>query len=284
MHKIRSDKPLNPIVHAVLRTLRAMMEKHGINYFVTGATARDIMMAHVFGIDAARATRDVDFAVALDSWRQFEIIKDDFIGTGDFQPSPGEVHRLFYKYPEFGAAYPLDLLPFGKIEREGQQIAWPPDMSVLMSVAGYGEALASAIEVDVGDALIVKVASIPALTALKVLAWNDRGLSDNRDAQDLHFLLRHYHEAGNGNRMYEQALALMEANDFNLELAGATLLGHDTRMIANTPELQALLAILADPAKRDRLAIHMDRPNAALSTTAASLIDKFETGLQLTSI
>ena len=78
-------------------------------------------------------------------------------------------------------------------------------MNVVMSVMGYAEALASALDVHAVNGLIIRVVSIPALAALKLLAWDDRGLQDNKDAQDLLFLLQNYHEAGNSDRMYEEA-------------------------------------------------------------------------------
>jgi predicted nucleotidyltransferase len=126
--------------------------------------------------------------------------------------------------------------------------------------------------------------SIPSLAALKLLAWNDRGLQDNKDAQDLFFLLQHYHEAGNGNRMYEEALALLEACAFDLPLAGAALRGHDVRLLLEENSLRALLAILADPRKRDRLVVHMTRYSGTESDIATRLLNQFERGLQMKKI
>jgi predicted nucleotidyltransferase len=170
----------------------------------------------VFGIDAERATRDVDFAIALADWNEFESIKQTFIDSGNFQPGVGAVHRLYYRADQFGIAYPVDLIPFGEIESSGNTIAWPPDMAVVMNVIGYPEAMKSAVQVDVGTGLIVNVVSIPALTALKLLAWNDRGLLDNKDASDVFYLLRHYHEAGNSQRLYEEAFPVLAACGYDV--------------------------------------------------------------------
>jgi predicted nucleotidyltransferase len=75
MYTIRKDKPLNPVIHAVLTSLRDIGTSFDTEHFLVGATARDMLMTHVFGVDAARATRDVDFAVAVKDWHQFEDIK-----------------------------------------------------------------------------------------------------------------------------------------------------------------------------------------------------------------
>lgn len=284
MYKIRADRPLSQVTLVVLKALHLIAEKHNASYFIIGATARDILMTHVFGIEAGRATRDVDFAIALENWQQFETIKQAFIVAGDFEATKGEAHRLYYRPGQFGSAYPLDLIPFGAIEQSGHTIAWPPDMAVVMNVAGYAEALVAAMQVDVGDGLIANVVSIPALAAIKLLAWNDRGLLDNKDAQDLFFLLRHYHEAGNTGRLYDEAYSLLEQCNYEIELAGAALLGYDTRLILENATRQELLDVMSDPVKRDRLLVHMDRSIGADSTVVAKFVDQFERGLGLSNL
>jgi predicted nucleotidyltransferase len=259
MYTVQASRPLNPITLIILGALHRIATTSGASYFLIGATARDIVMTHVFDVDAGRATRDVDFAIALEDWSQFEIIKQKFIDSGDFQSASDAAHRLYYQSETFGSAYPLDLIPFGKIASSKNTIAWPPDMATIMTVTGYAEALQHAIQVDVGGGLIVNVVSIPALAALKILAWNDRGLEDNKDAQDFLFLLRHYHEAGNIDRVYEDSLSVLESCRYEIDLAGAVLLGHDTGLILEQAAQHAVLTVLEHAGKRDRLAVHMSR-------------------------
>ncbi|WP_062119991.1 hypothetical protein [Collimonas pratensis] len=125
MYITRRDRPLDPVTLAILNALHLIAARHKASYCIIGATARDILMTHVFGIDQGRATRDVDFAIALKDWRQFDLIKNAFIDSGDFQPVTGTAHRLHYKPGEFGSGYPLDLIPFGAIEQDKNEIAWP---------------------------------------------------------------------------------------------------------------------------------------------------------------
>jgi predicted nucleotidyltransferase len=47
----------------------------GLEPLLVGATARDLLLVHVFEQPVRRATLDVDFAVALASWEQFEALK-----------------------------------------------------------------------------------------------------------------------------------------------------------------------------------------------------------------
>jgi predicted nucleotidyltransferase len=284
MYTIRADRPLNPVIREILASVRALAEKLGYSYLLVGATARDVLMSHVFGIESRRATHDVDFAIALEDWHRFHLLKNALVESGDFALADNKAHQLYYKPGEHGQAYPLDLIPFGGVEQKPHQIAWPPDMSVVMNVTAYVEALESALEVDLGNGLVVRVVSIPALAALKLLAWNERGLQDNKDAQDLFFLLQYYHDAGNIDRLYGDAYVFLEACKFDLTSAGAALLGYDAGASLHEDSHLALLAVLADPRKRDRLIVHMTRSAGTEPEIATRLLDEFERGLYVKSL
>lgn len=278
MYAIRADRPLNPDILAILGALSTVAAKLGFSYFLVGATARDVLMTHVFGLEVQRATRDVDFAVALEDWSSFDTLKNELLRTGDFAVAEGREHLLRYKPYAFQNAYPLDLIPFGGIEHRSHEISWPPDMSVVMNVTGYREALHSALQVDVGSGLVVPVISVPALAAIKLLAWNERGLENKKDAQDLFFLLSRYADAGNTDRLYGDAFPVLEACGFDPGLAGARLLGHDARQMLEDGSRQAIIDILGDAAKRDRLIIHMLPDRLTSSGMTAELLDQFEGG------
>jgi predicted nucleotidyltransferase len=118
---------------------------------VGGATARDILTTHRFGIEQSRATADVDIGVCIESWQGDRQLRDALIGTGRFEPS-GEAQRLCYTAPDSGERMWLDIVPFGGLEREGdREIEWPGG-AFRMNVAGFGEALEAAVEVELADA------------------------------------------------------------------------------------------------------------------------------------
>lgn len=60
---VKAERPLDPNILAILATLQAVATDLGFSYFLVGATARDVLMTHVFGLEVQRATHDVDFAV-----------------------------------------------------------------------------------------------------------------------------------------------------------------------------------------------------------------------------
>ena len=65
MLSVRSDRPIQPAALAVIRAVDKVTQELGLTYFVAGAMARDILLTHVFDLTVHRATRDVDFAVAV---------------------------------------------------------------------------------------------------------------------------------------------------------------------------------------------------------------------------
>lgn len=198
-------------------------------FFITGATARDLILQYGYGIDAARKTHDVDFAFMVETWPAFEALRSRLLATGKFAAAPGNVHRL-----QFDTGMVVDLVPFGAIERPDRTIAWPPSGAVVMSVFGFREALAATIPVLLPERITAQVVSLPALAVLKIAAWMERRhVQPGKDAYDLWLILRHYLDAGNRDRLYTEAAQLLEQSDFDYEAAGAWLLGQDmARLLA----------------------------------------------------
>jgi predicted nucleotidyltransferase len=281
MFSVRPDRPVEPLTLKVLEVVASVAAELDLSWFVAGAMARDILLSSVFGLDAGRATKDVDLAVALASWQEFAELKQQLLNTQLFQETKDAAHRLYYRPLPSGYGYPLDVIPFGGIQGKEQLIAWPPDMSEIMSVAGYEEALAAAVEVEVQPKLVVRVASLPGLAVLKIFAWKDRGDVDARDATDLATLFRRYADAGNMERLYGPELKVLEAADYAVELASPRLLGRDVRGIVSASTSEKLEEILNR--RGDRLISDMARAFPGVDdriTEAEQLLNQFRAGLR----
>lgn len=268
--KIRPDKPLADTLLALVRTLDAVMKRLAIPYFVIGASARDILAGHVYGLETGRATRDIDFAVAISSWDEYDRLRATLAVTEEFTQSANP-HRLMFGTDE--GAYPLDLVPFDGIEKEGE-IAWPPNGESVMNVTGYGEAYASALDVELEPGLQVKVVSLPAMAVLKILAWNDRPERD-KDASDVLFVLRSYHQAGQFDRLYDEALDLLAQYDYDVELAGAALLGVDAKRDIAPDARSQIMQVFANGRSLDKFVVQMARSYAGKPEQAQRLIRAF---------
>lgn len=270
MLNVKPDKPLSESLLSLIRVLDDVARALDITYFIIGATARDILMEHVHGLETVRATRDIDFAVGVASWEEYERLKISLTASGKFTASP-HAHRLIFG--EGPGAYPLDLVPFDGVERGGQ-VAWPPDGDFVMNVAGYADAYKSALDVAIEPGLPVKIVSLPAMVVLKILAWSDRPERD-KDASDVFFILRTYHEAGQAERLYDEGIDLLERYGYEIELAGSALLGRDARRDIALEARTQVMHVLANERKLDKFIAHMARAQSGDIDQASRLIKAF---------
>lgn len=230
----RADLPVELTTVLVINEIHKASKALGFQVFLVGATARIILLENIYGLKAGNATSDVDFAFALDNWEQFTAIKNFLVSNAGFKESIDVSHRLFFQSPTLPYKSTVDLIPFGGIETSSNKIAWPPDMSVIMNVAGYRDALNAAVTVEVCPGINMAVASLPGIATLKLFAWKDRGHENRKDATDLATLLCNYHRAGNESRIYEEsAISALEAVGYDVELTGAWLLGNDAALMAS---------------------------------------------------
>jgi predicted nucleotidyltransferase len=250
---VHPDRPVDPLLIEILQRVDAATRALGIAYFIGGALARDLILMHVFGQDTGRATRDVDLGICIEDWAELHKLRASLIQGGGFAEQPNVLHRLIYRPKEDAFGIPLDLLPFGGIESANATIAWPPGMDVVMNVAGFAEACQATLSVEVLAGFCVPVTSLPSLAVLKLIAWRDRHLETSKDATDFFLIARHYADAGNFDRLYETESALLQATDFDPELAGAMLLGKDAAAVCRSSTARIVADILAHPESTQRL-------------------------------
>lgn len=192
-----------------------------------GALARDVLLKYAQKIPIHRATEDIDFAFLVEDWAAYGLLLETLLASKDFLVDPRKQHRLIFR-----GARKIDLIPFGGVERADRTIAWPPDGGTIMQALGYREALHFAIAVALPANQRVKVVSLPTLSILKLVAWNDRHLAEPRkDADDLGQILKHYLSTQPEDRIYKDADRLLEKPEFDVDRAGAWLLGSDARSV-----------------------------------------------------
>jgi hypothetical protein len=97
-----SSQPSTPLNSAVdlsvvrvLRVLDPIARSSKCEYFLAGATARDLILVNVHGLLPGRATRDIDFGIAVESWAQFELLKERLLATNDFSASRAQQRLTF---------------------------------------------------------------------------------------------------------------------------------------------------------------------------------------------
>src|ERR1700740_3698314 len=95
-YKVDESRPLDPVTLHILSVVNSVAARLTMQYIVVGATARDLLLFHVFGIPLTRATADIDFAVAVDSWERFRQLREALLATNDFREAKIE-RRIYLK-------------------------------------------------------------------------------------------------------------------------------------------------------------------------------------------
>ena len=216
------DEPTIELYRAVDNAVHTI----GANYLIVGASARDLIFLHGFGLTVVRATGDIDYGIQLEGWGQFEKLKKVLVDEGFKQDK--STHRLISPND-----MKLDVVPFGGVEEPGAKIRWPPKHDFEMNVLGFKEALESAIPVQISDApkLAIPVASPEGFALLKLIAWTDREKRTRRkDAQDLIYAAKSFDKVI-GDTVYDDETVLAE-HDFDVARVGAHLLGRKIAQIS----------------------------------------------------
>lgn len=81
---LKLDLPVEPGVLRVIAAVQAGARAQGVELLLVGAAARDLLLVHVYGQRVRRATKDVDFAVALASWETFEQLQAQLVRDHGF--------------------------------------------------------------------------------------------------------------------------------------------------------------------------------------------------------
>ena len=215
----------------VLADLAELATANDFEFLVVGAMARDMILDCGFGIEAGRATRDIDFGIRVADWQQFDrLVK--LLKDSNWHCHEQQQHRFVHE-----SGIPIDLIPFGAIESDDGEICWPPHFNEALSVIGFADAYAASwrVRIRAEPALEVPVASPAGQALLKLVAWRDRGvIRGSRDATDLRLLMERYLDLDNVTRVVEEHPEWLD-DDFDYPLVGAMLLGTDvTKCVENT--------------------------------------------------
>lgn len=245
-----------PVAEEVLTELAGICHGLELEFLVVGAAARDLVIHALQHNQPIRATEDIDIAVAVRVSEQFAGLTDRLTRKGNSQ----------HKFEVLGVE--VDVVPFGGIE-QGRSVHFADDH--LLDVNGLQEAHATSILVRMPHGTELRVASAPAQTALKVLAWRDRHHDNPKDGLDLQVILAALSEDPFVDEVWEDHTAL-DATDDDI-IAAASY--HYARRAAEAfapIDGTAVLDTLLDAQLRPVLLRHMR------SELAADLIDGYTKG------
>lgn len=224
--KITSEKIANPLLVELLKKLTDSFNRMNREFYVIGATARDIIVQQLIGSISGRKTRDLDIAVAIPDWSVFDEIKENLIEDG-FKKSQ-HMHQRFY----YGD-YELDVVPYGVV-KDDDNIYWPPEEEIAMSVKGFDEVLAEAMTVNIDGKFDIKIASFHGLFLLKFDAWLDGNIETSKDAEDMSFILSNYFMANLDRNIHPEVYDWERFDEYTV---GGYWLAHDLLLLLSKEQI-----------------------------------------------
>jgi predicted nucleotidyltransferase len=233
---------MTPDALVAIRDLQAIVAATGHHIVLIGAYAREITFDRAIGIRSQRATRDIDAAVRIAGWAEFERLATEIVTTATFRRTERDGLKFVHRN-----GTEVDLLPFGGITGDDATLRWPDDPTRTMTLAGFGTLDERAVDADLGG-VILPVADLCDLVALKLFAFNDRADRTTKDLEDLVFILEHATDA-----LHDRAFKELDSSELiaqPYEEYGALLLGHDLRVRFDGPTRERLVSIARRAARR----------------------------------
>ena len=218
-YKVLSENIEHPLLKPVLEELIPVFEKRGIKFYIIGAVARDIIL-DLNDEKSQRVTMDLDIAIAIDNWGDFEDISSDILSLPNFSKDEKQQQRFLFK-----GHYQVDIVPYGGIKDQNDKIYWPPDELFAMSVVGFEEAENHLLPIEMDGSLKFNIVSLEGVFLLKLFAWKDRFNKTSKDAEDLGFILHNYLNINRDSSFGEPYNKIYELEDYTEMKAGAIMLG-----------------------------------------------------------
>ncbi len=225
-----------PQLKTLFDTLETTFESLGIDYYLIGALAREVWYRR--GDVRFRATRDVDFAILVGRYAEFEMVKDRLRNQGFHGVEANE----FVLFAPNGLQ--VDILPFSHVEENIVASVHGTGLTS-MHICGLGDVFKCGtrhVELETGNRF--KVATLPAIVLLKIIAFDDRPEVRQKDARDIANIIINFFNL-NTDLIYRDHHDLFGDADMSLEILSCTVIGREMKKIAAlNPVLQKRIIVI----------------------------------------
>jgi predicted nucleotidyltransferase len=216
-----------PYFAEVFNHIDEVLKALQIPYYLIGVNSIAIQLLQE-GIKPNRGTKDIDFAIMIESIKQFDEVVTSLEKSG-FNKAKAP-WTLFH--PMYNVA--IDLLPFGTIE-EHDTVNFNKRYTDL-HVLGFKEVLENTVPIQIEQ----KIANVPPLAGmivLKFIAWFDRPEERTNDPADILTIIDEYYHIAE-DKLYTEHFDLLAnaAEPFDRRLIAAQLLGREIASIVNKSE------------------------------------------------
>ncbi|HLO84802.1 MAG TPA: nucleotidyl transferase AbiEii/AbiGii toxin family protein [Nostocaceae cyanobacterium] len=203
-----------------------------LSMLLIGAQSRILIFDNQYQIDG-RATTDYDVVVKLDSWEKYNILVSQMT---EGEEAKFKKSRIIHKFIHIETNLEVDIVPFGEISNENQEIVWPDGNQ--MSILGLEEAFENS-QITKIDNIEIRVPTLPSFVALKLLSWNER--KANKDLSDIVLVLQNCPE---NERVFDELTDELIEGKFEFDEAVTVLLGRDIRQVFQDKTLNKLNEIV----------------------------------------
>ncbi|MCF6352224.1 MAG: hypothetical protein L3J06_04355 [Cyclobacteriaceae bacterium] len=212
---------------AVFNHLEKALKEEGIDFYVLGALARDMLFS--MGSIATRTTADVDIAVYINTPNKnsYDLLRINLINNHQFTAPKNNSFAIISP-----SGVIIDLLPFGEIEIEDGVSITGQGLSTI-KVNGFKEVNAKGLQQVVSHEIgIFKLAKLSSIIMLKLIAFNDRPEVRTNDPEDVASIIAHYFDL-NATNIYENHNDLFKEEEVALELIAAYVIGREIKKVLN---------------------------------------------------
>lgn len=246
-YSIKSSELKNDMLVQTLEALCKAYKEIGAEVYVVGAAARDICLRLLKSADSPRRTMDLDVAVLLGKWEEYEQLSEILVHQG-FEKAP-QKQRFYYRPTGYAYPYGVDIVPFGPIAVD-EAIAWPPEGSPVMSVNCYEDVMGASDLVVIDNQTSFRLASLSGQWLIKLDAWRDRHLSTRKDASDLVYFLENAYILFALSRESIPESINTDADSFDLTVAGAEWIASDLAAILSPEHREYYAELLGTEATK----------------------------------
>lgn len=208
-----------PFFKEIIELINLVMIRNNVSFYLIGANAISLQLLKK-NIQPGRGTKDIDFAIMISSFAQFEKIKKELMNAGF---NSVEIPYTLY-HPEYNIA--IDLLPFGKIERFEKDEFIKKSIDIVST--GFDVLLAQTDSIKIENNISVNVPPLPALCILKLISWDDRPEMRMYDIEDLYRIISIYFEYAYDD-ILEKHFDLLEKEPFEQISIAAEVLGRNAK-------------------------------------------------------
>ena len=230
MLKVDFKQLRNEALRDIILALEEALEKIGIDYYLIGALARDAWFQQEKII--SRTTADVDFAILVPQKEKFEELKTFLAREKGYVETKGNSFAMISP-----GGITVDILPFGSIEIDEELNMANGEAQVVTN--GFREVFTAALEQFESEdgQLRIKIASLPGIVLLKLIAHQDRPEIRIKDPGDILEILHYYFDL-HSSLIYEHHDSVFD-DEQPLEMISARVIGREIgKIVSGNPTLR----------------------------------------------